>query len=141
MLKHLFRSRLSGGFRTRSSERDTETDASLIGALGTTIARALAAFEKERDGLNRRISEAQMLASVTVGTGTDEYVTREPEKAAGLASYESEMRRGRERLAKLESHIANLKFMRAAFATRFGEFSRAEMQKLQNERGHGSEAS
>lgn len=141
MFKRLFRSRGSDGFRTRSPERDVETDATLIGQVGAAITDALSAFEKERDGLNRRISEVQMLASVTVGTGTDEYVTREPAQAEGLASYEGEMRRGRERLTKLENHINNLKFMRAAFATRFSEFSRKELQKLQNERSHGPEAS
>ena len=94
----------------------------------------MAAFEKEREGLGRRIGEAQMLASMTVGTGTDDYITREPTQAEGLASYEAEMRRGRERLTKLESYISNLKFMRAAFATRFSEFSRNELQKLQDER-------
>jgi hypothetical protein len=141
MLKGLFRSRSSGGFRTRSPERDAETDAARIGQIGAKISDVLEAFEKEREGLNRRISEAQMLASVTVGTATDEYVTREPAQAEGLASYEAEMRRGRERLATLENHISNLKFMRAAYATRFGEFSKRELQKMQDERGQGSEPS
>ena len=140
MLRRLFRFRSSDQFRTRSSERDADTDAAFIKSIGSSIANALAAFEKERHGLAHRISEAQMLASVTVGTGTDEYITREPTKDAGLASYESEMRRGRERLMKLESHITNLKFMRAAFATRFSEFSRSDLQRLQDERSHGPEA-
>ncbi len=141
MLKRLFRSRSSDGFRTRSAERDILADAALIERVGASIRDALVAFEKEREGLGRRISEAQTLASVTVGTGTDDYITREPTKAEGLASYEAEMRSGRERLIKLENHISNLKFMRAAFATRFGEFSRKELQKLQDERSHGPEAS
>jgi hypothetical protein len=122
MLKRLFRSRTSDGFRARSPERDAETDTALIGKVGTAINEAFEALEKERDGLNRRVAQAQMLASVTVGTGTDEYVTREPAQAAGLASYESEMRKGRERLVKLEGYISDMRFMRAAFATRFGEF-------------------
>ena len=141
MLKRLFRSRSSDGFRTRSADRDTDADAALIESVGASIRDALAVFEKERDGLGRRISDAQMLASVTVGTGTDDYVTREPAQAEGLASYEAEMRRGRERLVKLENHISNLKFMRAAFATRFSEFSKKELQKVQDERSHGPEAS
>jgi hypothetical protein len=141
MLKRLFRSRSSDDFRIRSPERDAETDASRIGQIGAKISDVLAAFEKERDGLNRRISEAQMMASVTVGTATDEYVTREPARAEGLASYEAEMRRGRERLGTLENHISNLRFMRAAFATRFGEFSKRELQKMHNERGDGAERS
>jgi hypothetical protein len=41
---------------------------------------------------------------------------------------------------KLESHISNLKFMRAAFATRFSEFSRNDLQRLQDERSHNPEA-
>lgn len=140
MFKLLFRSRSSDGFRTRSADRDTDVDATLIGSVGASIREALAAFENEREGLSRRISDAQMLASVTVGTGTDDYITREPTQTQGLASYEAEMRRGRERLTKLENHISNLKFMRAAFATRFSEFSRNEIQKLQDERPHGPEA-
>jgi hypothetical protein len=141
MLKRLFRSHLSDGFRTRSPDRDTETDASRIGRIGTAITDVLTAFEGERDGLNQRIAEAQMLASVTVGTATDEYVTREPGRAEGLASYEAEMRRGRERLFQLENHISNLKFMRAAFVTRFSEFGKRELQKMHDERGQGTEPS
>ncbi len=76
-----------------------------------------------------------MLASVTVGTATDEYVTREPARTEGLASYEAERRRGRERLLQLENHISNLKFMRAAFVTRFDD--KRVLQKLHDERGHG----
>ena len=141
MLKRFFRSRRSDGFRIRSPERDSETDAARIGQIGANISDVLAAFEKEREGLNRRISEAQMMASVTVGTATDEYVTREPARAEGLASYEAEMRRGRERLATLENHISNLKFMRAAFVTRFSEFSKRELKKMHDERGQGPEPS
>jgi hypothetical protein len=137
MLRRFFRSRTSDGFRTRSAERDTETDSALIAAVSTSISEALSAFEKEREGLSLRIGEAQTLASVAVGTGTDEYVSREPAKAVGLASYESEMRRGRERLAKLENYINNLRFMRAAFATRFSELSKKDLQKLQDERAQG----
>jgi len=140
MLKSLFRSRSSDKFRTRSADRDVDNDAALIDSVGTSIRNALAAFEKEREGLGRRVSDAQMLASVAVGTGTDEYTTREPTQTAGLASYEAEMRRGQERLSKLENHINNLRFMRAAFATRFSEFNRKEIESLQNERP-GSEPS
>ncbi len=136
MFDNLFRS-----FRTRSAERDTESDATIIESVGTAIRDALAAFEKQREGLGRRVSEAQMLASVTVGTATDEYVTREPTQASGLASYEAEMQRGRERVMTLESHINNLKFLRAAFATRFSDFNRKEVQELQDERSRGPEAS
>jgi hypothetical protein len=120
LFKRLFHSG-AGEFRTRSAERDRQTDANLIGNVGKAIASALTAFENERDGLHRRISEVHMLASITVGNATDEYVTREPAKAASLAAYESEMKRGRERLNKLEDHINNLKFLRAACQTRFGQ--------------------
>ena len=113
----------------------------LIKKVGASISEALASFEQEREGLARRFNEAQMLASVTVGTATDEYVTREPPHNAALSAYEAEMRRGRERLITLENHISNMKFMRAAFATRFSEFSRAELQKLQTERPSGHESS
>jgi len=141
MLKGFFRSHLPDGFRSRSPDRDIETDAARIGKIGSAITDVLAAFENERDGLNRRISEAQTAASVTVGTATDEYVTREPARAEGLASYEAEMRRGRERLLQLENHISNLRFMRAAFVTRFNEFSKRELQKMHDERGQGAEPS
>src|SRR5689334_1445565 len=129
MLKGFFRSHLSDGFRSRSPDRDIETDAARIGKIGSAITDVLVSFENERDGLNRRISEAQMAASVTVGTATDEYVTREPARAEGLASYEAEMRRGRERLLQLENHINNLKFMRAAFVTRFGVVGKSDLSK------------
>jgi hypothetical protein len=124
MFKRLLRSRSSEGFRARSTERDFKTDAALIGGVANAIAQALTTLEEEQAGLARRIENANALASVVVGTGSDEYLTRESAKTVALGRYEADMRRGRDRLAKLENHISNLKFLRAAFATRFEEYSR-----------------
>lgn len=123
MFKGLFGGRSEGAFKTRSSERDQATDTDSIGQVADAIDRALSALQSEQAGLSRRVDEAVAMASIAVGNESDEYVSREPEKTTALRGYEDEMKRGRDRLRVLETHILNLRFLRAAFLTRFPEFN------------------
>ena len=127
MLRGIFRA--SGSFRTRSSQRDQATDEVLIGRIADAIDSALNGLRGEQAGLNRRIEEAAALASVAVGTDTDEYLSRDQARNDGLRQYETEMKAGRDRLSKLELNISHLKFLRAAFLTRFPGFVSSEGTK------------
>lgn len=122
MLRNFFGSSIAGGFRTRSVERDRATDNELIGGIVKAIDDALSAFQSEQSGLTRRVEEAVAMASLAVGTDTEEYLSRDAAAEAGLRQFETEMKAGRDRLVVLEQNITHLKFLRAAFATRFPEF-------------------
>lgn len=119
MFKGLFGVDAADGFKTRSAERDRAADRKAIGRVADAIDTAVSALLSEQAGLSRRVEDAAALASLVVGNDFDEYVSREPEKATALRGYEDEMKRGRDRLRVLEQHIADLRFLRAAFLTRF----------------------
>jgi hypothetical protein len=129
MFKGLFGARSETEFKTRSPARDQDTDKETIGRVAEAIDNALSALQAEQGGLSRRVEDAAAMASLAVGNESDEYVSREPEKATALRGYEEEMKRGRLRLAALEQHILNLRFLRAAFLTRFPEFNAKPLAK------------
>ena len=129
MFKGLFAGRSDSGFKTRSPERDQATDSEVIGRVALAIDHALSALQTEQTGLLGRVEEAVAMASLAVGTDSDEYVSREPAKTEALRGYEDDMKRSRERLRALEQHILNLRFLRAAFLTRFPEFGAKSLAK------------
>jgi hypothetical protein len=124
MIMQLFRRQSSNGFRVRSADRDRDTDANTVGAVGQAIDKALNSLQAEFNGLTRRLTDARERASLAVGNDHDEYLTREPAKLIGLRKYEVQMRQASERLKILEEHIGHLKFLHATFYTRFSEMKR-----------------
>jgi predicted nucleic acid-binding Zn-ribbon protein len=118
-IKELLRRHISGTFRTRSPERDMETDLAVLKGVGDAIDKALASLQAEQEGMSKRLQDASERASMAVGNESDEYLTREPAKLEGLRMYEQEMERASARLKSLESHISNLRFVRATFYSRF----------------------
>jgi hypothetical protein len=123
MFKALFGRRSSDGFETRSPERDRATDKDTIGAVAETIENALSVLQAEQAGLTRRVEDAVAMAALAAGTESDEYIDREASRTDGLRSFENEMKRARDRLRVLDQHVINLRFLRAAFLTRFPDFS------------------
>jgi len=123
MFKSLFARKSDTGFKTRSPDRDLATDSATVGRVAEAIDSALAALQAEQSGLSRRVEDAAAMASLAVGNESDEYISREENRTDALRGYEDEMRRGRERLRTLEQHILNLRFLRAAFLTRFPAFN------------------
>ena len=123
MFKSLFARKSDTGFKTRSPQRDLATDSETVGRVAEAIDSALAALQAEQSGLSRRVEDTVAMASLAVGTESDEYVSREESRTDALRGYEDEMRRGRDRLRTLEQHILNLRFLRAAFLTRFPGFN------------------
>src|SRR5436305_6384726 len=123
MFKSLFARKSDTRFKTRSPERDLATDSETVGRVAEAIDSALAALQAEQAGLSRRVEDAVAMASLAVGNESDEYVSREESKTDALRRYEDEIRRGRDRQRALELNLLNLRFLRAAFLTRFPAFN------------------
>jgi len=123
MFKSLFARKSGEGFKTRSAARDLATDNDTVGRVAEAIDNALAALQAEQAGLLRRVEDAVAMASLAVGNESDEYASREEAKTDALRRYEDEIRRGRDRLRALEQNVLNLRFLRAAFLTRFPAFN------------------
>jgi hypothetical protein len=121
MLKGLF-GRQGGEFRTRSADRDRLTDAESLGRVAEALESALDKLQSEYNGLSRRVDQAAAMASLAVGNESDEYLSREVAKTVSLREFEDDMKQGRDRLRTVEQHILNLRFLRAAFLTRFPNF-------------------
>jgi hypothetical protein len=126
MIMQLFRRQSSGEFRTRSPDRDRQTDLATLGGVGKAIDDALTTLQTESEGLSRRLNDARERASLAAGNDYDEYLTREPSKLTGLRRYEDEMRQATSRLKVLDEDIAHLRFVRATFYTRFSKLETAE---------------
>ena len=95
-------------FQFRSAERDAETDRERIGSVARAIDTALQAASRERDALRIRVGQARDLASFAVGTGDDEYLTRETKDKLRIQEYERQMSVGEKRLKELDQQIAGL---------------------------------
>jgi hypothetical protein len=106
-------------FRARSADRDALTDRSRAEIVLSTIEAALSEAEREQAGLGRRVEDVMAYASVTIGNGTDEYLTREPLDSHHHDLFDSEIKNGQRRLSELAESIAHFKFLRAATLSRF----------------------
>lgn len=118
-MKFFFSRSNSAGFRARSKERDQNTDEATVAPIKAAIDEALAGVEKEYSGLKGRLDSVSARAGFIAGTDADEYLEREASDTNLLREYESEMQRANARLQQLTDMIAHLKFIRAAFKTRF----------------------
>ena len=95
-------------FQFRSVERDTQTDQGRIGPVIQAIDTAVESALKEREALRARVNTARDLASFAVGTGDDEYLTREAKDTSRIKEYEQQMNIGENRLRELDQQIAGL---------------------------------
>ena len=64
-----------GTFKARSADRDAETDRLRAGAVMEAIESALQAAEREQSGLHGRVEDVLARAAVTLGNGSDEYLS------------------------------------------------------------------
>jgi hypothetical protein len=95
-------------FQVRSPQRDAETDRERLGSVVKAINTAVGSARGERDALRARVSDARDLASFAVGTGSDEYLTREAKDTSRIAEYERQMSVGEKRIAELDRQIEGL---------------------------------
>jgi hypothetical protein len=120
-----FRSDSNENFKARSLERDAESDSSAVGLVAGAINTALEKAVAEREGLKRRLDDVTARAAIVGGNDTDDYLTRSPEQAEMLRSSDAEIKRGHERLSKIEENIAHFRFLRTALRSRFPDGSGA----------------
>lgn len=106
-------------FRTRSADRDAETDRARIASIMAAIQTVLDDADKEKVGLGRRRDDALARAAVTLGNDTDEYLEREPLDNYHQNIFTLEIKSGERRLGELATMISHLKFIKAAMLTRF----------------------
>ena len=116
------KARANGTFKARSAGRDAETDLARLRSVFNSIETAIQSAEAEFAGLTRRVDDALARASVTVGSGTDEYLSREELDSRFLDRLDDEILNGQRRLDELSANIAHFKSLQAAFMTRFPGF-------------------
>ena len=95
-------------FQFRSVERDAQTDQERIGLVVQTIDTAVASAMREKEALRVRVNTARDLASFAVGTGDDEYLSREAKDSSRIKEYEEQMTIGEKRIQELENQIESL---------------------------------
>jgi predicted component of type VI protein secretion system len=119
MIKQLFRFRSDNEFRTRSEQRDTDTDNEAIMSIAAAIEAALNKAENERTGLNARLEDILSRAAIVGGNDIDDYLTRTEDRSTMLSNSDAEIKRAEERLKVLGQNIAHVKFLKTALQTRF----------------------
>jgi hypothetical protein len=119
MIKQLFQFSSDSEFRTRSKQRDADTDNEAIKSIASAIEAALDKAENERIGLKARIDDVLSRAAIVGGNDIDDYLTRTEDRSTMLSDSDAEIRRGEERLKVLDQNIAHVKFLKTALRTRF----------------------
>ena len=113
------RARENGLFRARSASRDTEADYSRVKSVLRSIEEALKVTEAEHSGLNARLQDVLARAAISLGNGTDEYLTRESADTDVQNQFDAEITSGQRRLEQLVNQIQAFKFLRSALMSRF----------------------
>jgi hypothetical protein len=111
-------------FKTRSADRDAETDRSRVNSIFEAIENALNAAEQEQSGLSRRVEDVLARAAVTIGDGTDEYLERDALDNHHQDLFSIEISSGERRLRELATAITHFKFLKVAVLSRFPDFVR-----------------
>ena len=119
MFPSFLRARANNYFKARSASRDAETDHARASSIFRSIEDALEAANAEHAGLASRIDDVLARAAVTVGNGTDEYLTRDPEDNHYQNLLGAEIANGQRRLNELKETIGHFKFLKVALITRF----------------------
>jgi hypothetical protein len=122
MLDLFSRARLNGLFKARSANRDAEADYSRTASVLWSIEEALKIAEAEHSGLKMRVQDILARGAISLGNGTDEYLTRETADTIIQNQFDREIARGESRLEQLSLQINAFKFLRAALMSRFPDF-------------------
>jgi hypothetical protein len=112
-------------FKARSAERDAETDRLRVGSILLAIETALTAAEAEQSGLTQRVDDVLARAAVTIGTGADEYLTRDALDSHHQDLFDNEISNGQRRLQQLALSISHFKFLKTATLSRFPDYKPA----------------
>ena len=118
--------KLGFDFKARAPGRDAETDRSRVKSILLAIENSLTAAEAEHSGLSRRVEDVLALAAVTIGSGSDEYLTREPLDNHHQDLFGIEISNGQRRLQDLALAISHFRFLKAVILSRFPDFKATE---------------
>ena len=116
---NLFKLRFGSSFRTRSAERDFETDKKRIKSIASVLDPVLRQAQDERAGLKRRIEGVITRAAIVGGNDQEDYLTRTEEVSKMLSTSDSNIRLGEKRLAVLDQNIGYFNFLSSEFKRRF----------------------
>jgi len=109
-------------FRSRSENRDSETDFLRAESIFRSIDMALIAAERELTGLTERLDDVLARAAVTGGDRHDEYLTREPLDTQHQRLFDQEIKNGERRINEISRNVLHFKFLKTTFLSRFPEF-------------------
>jgi len=118
MLGQVFRGR-AAPFRTRSPDRDRQSDSANVVLVAKAINEALRAAEAERAGLARRVADVLSRAAVSVGNDVDEYVDRDDMDTSHLNNMDAEIQSGQNRLKQLDHNIAQFEALKTELGLKF----------------------
>jgi hypothetical protein len=122
MFGHSIESWANSFFKTRSADRDTETDHSRLEPVFRSIGKALKAAQAEYSGLDHRMQDVLARAAISTGNGSDDYFDRDPADTHLLNLFDQEILRGQRRLEGLSQQIKNLETLEAALMVGFPDF-------------------
>jgi hypothetical protein len=117
------RKRAFNYFKSRSADRDTETDHARVASVFRSIEDALDGAKVEQAGLKSRIDDVLARAAVTLGNDSDEYLTRDPEDNHYQSVLNAEIANGERRLNELEVTIGHFQFLKIALIERFPDLT------------------
>jgi chromosome segregation ATPase len=120
MITEFFRSRTTS-FRTRSPERDRESDLMNIERVAKAIDQAIASFNAEREGLSQRLIDVTSRAAIVAGNGSDDYLTREKAVSDRLSELDTEVKNAQRRIDRLAHNISQFEFLRNELQSRLSE--------------------
>jgi hypothetical protein len=119
MFQLFLKARANNYFKARSAARDAQTDRARVASILHAIEDALEAAKAEHAGLTSRINDVLARAAVTMGTDSDEYLTRDPEDNHYQNLLGTEIANGQRRLNDLGVVIGHFQFLKIALITRF----------------------
>jgi hypothetical protein len=120
MLKYFSRAP-ADQFRTRSRNRDSLSDRTLLDPIEAAIRRAIGSLEAEKEGLRGRMDDALSRAAIVAGNDVYEHDTRDAAKTSALTDFEHQVTVARARLLVVDEHIAGLNLIHSLFRNRFSK--------------------
>jgi hypothetical protein len=119
MFDLLLRAFANDRFKARSATRDADTDHSRLEILRQSIQEALDAAESEHAGLDRRMHDVLARAAISLGNGSDEYLTREAADTRIQNRFDKEILNGQRRLEHLSQQIDAFRLLHNSFMNQF----------------------
>ena len=86
--------------------------------------------------LTARVQDVLARGAISLGNGTDEYLTREPADTIIQNQFDKEIASGQRRLEQLSLQIGAYKFLRAALMSRFPDFNAPVRKKSKSSAVH-----